>query len=98
MLRLPPGVGRFDANNAKFYQKPLMTMRRHVFAMLAGLIGALLAPQTQANPYEHKLTNGLSVIVKEDRRGRPPCIWCGIAPDRWTKRTEPPVSRMSSST
>ncbi|MDQ5959803.1 MAG: zinc protease, partial [Pseudomonadota bacterium] len=45
-----------------------MTMRRHVFPMLAGLIGALLAPQAQANPYEHKLTNGLSVIVKEDRR------------------------------
>jgi zinc protease len=49
-----------------------MTMRRHVkakvFAPLAGLICALLAPLVQANPFEHKLANGLSVIVKEDRR------------------------------
>ena len=53
-----------------------MTMRRHVFAAplaprlatFAGLFCALLAPIVQANPFEHKLGNGLSVIVKEDRR------------------------------
>ena len=45
-----------------------MTMRRHVFIPLLGLIGALLAPLVHANPFEHKLPNGLSVIVKEDRR------------------------------
>ncbi|MBK8523335.1 MAG: insulinase family protein [Betaproteobacteria bacterium] len=43
-------------------------MRRHVFIPLLGLIGALLAPLVHANPFEHKLPNGLSVIVKEDRR------------------------------
>jgi len=45
-----------------------MTMRRHVFIPLVGLIGALLAPPIFANPFEHKLANGMSVIVKEDRR------------------------------
>ncbi|MBK9444635.1 MAG: insulinase family protein [Betaproteobacteria bacterium] len=43
-------------------------MRRHVFIPLLGLVGALLAPLVHANPFEHKLPNGLSVIVKEDRR------------------------------
>lgn len=45
-----------------------MTMRRHVFVPLAGLICALLAPLAQANPFEHQLANGLRVIVKEDHR------------------------------
>lgn len=49
-----------------------MTIRRHlkahVIAPLAGLVCALLAPLVQANPFEYKLANGLSVIVKEDHR------------------------------
>lgn len=45
-----------------------MTMRRHVFLPVVGLIGTLLAPLVHANPFEHKLANGMSVIVKEDRR------------------------------
>jgi zinc protease len=35
---------------------------------VVGLLAALLAPVAQANPFEHKLANGLRVIVKEDRR------------------------------
>ncbi|MBI2306032.1 MAG: insulinase family protein [Rhodocyclales bacterium] len=45
-----------------------MTMRRNLLASLFGLACTLAAPQILANPYEHKLANGLSVIVKEDRR------------------------------
>ena len=43
-------------------------MRTSRFALLVGLLGALAAPALQANPFEHKLANGLRVIVKEDRR------------------------------
>lgn len=45
-----------------------MTMRRNLLASLFGLASLLAAPPAFANPYEHRLANGLSVIVKEDRR------------------------------
>ncbi|MFC5299860.1 M16 family metallopeptidase [Azospira restricta] len=45
-----------------------MTMRRQLLASLFGLACTLAAPPLLANPYAHKLANGLSVIVKEDRR------------------------------
>ncbi len=45
-----------------------MTMRQPLLALLFGLAGSLAAPPALANPYEHRLANGLSVIVKEDRR------------------------------
>ncbi len=45
-----------------------MTMRRTLFASLFGLACTLAAPPLFANPFEHRLANGLRVIVKEDRR------------------------------
>ena len=45
-----------------------MTMRRHVLAPCLGLLLAATALPAAANPFEHKLANGLRVIVKEDRR------------------------------
>jgi len=43
-------------------------MRRYLLPSLLGLACALAAPAALANPFERKLANGLSVIVKEDRR------------------------------
>lgn len=45
-----------------------MTMRRNVFTGGLALLMAAAALPVCANPFEHKLTNGLRVIVKEDRR------------------------------
>ena len=44
-----------------------MTMKS-ASAILAVLLGVLLAPVAHANPYETQLKNGLRVIVKEDHR------------------------------
>jgi len=74
VLRLPPDAcsigltGVPPANCRKFYQKPSIIMRRHLVAPLLGLLLATAAVPASANPFEHKLGNGLRVIVKEDRR------------------------------
>ena len=44
-----------------------MTLRRYVLTACLSLLSAAAFP-VLANPFEHKLANGLRVIVKEDRR------------------------------
>lgn len=46
----------------------MLTLRRTLLASLFGLAGALAATPALANPFESRLSNGLTVIVKEDRR------------------------------
>ena len=43
-------------------------MRRLIHALAGGLLCTLIAAPALANPYEHKLANGLRIIVKEDHR------------------------------
>ncbi len=53
-------------DTCKFYQKPPMTMR--YARMIHLLLILVLSGPAMAETYEHRLANGLRVIVKEDRR------------------------------
>lgn len=71
-----PGTEPRPFMSLRFYQKPFLPMvlpmpslsRIFALALPLAVFGVSSAAPARANPFEHTLSNGLRVIVKEDRR------------------------------